>query len=94
MELLTVQNVLAALGICGFIFGAYNYLRNPQIKSDKTDALLVQQLGILQADLTNLRDNHVHTLDVKLDATNEAIHGLTVKVATLSTIMEERLPKK
>lgn len=93
-SVLSPANVTFALGIIGLLFTAYNYLRNPQITADKTDALLVQQLSILQKDVANLRDNHVHTLDIRLDQTNDAISKLALEVTRLSTIIDERIPKK
>jgi len=82
------------VGMAGTLLTIFNYVRNPQISADKTDALLVQQLSMLQKDVANLRDNHVHTLDVRLDSTNDSITKLALEVTRLGTIIEERIPKK
>ncbi len=94
MELLTPSNILFVIAVASAIFAVYAYFRNPQINADKTDALLVQQLSILQKDVANLRDNHVHTLDLRLDQTNDSIGKLALEVTRLSTIIDERIPKK
>ena len=43
-------------------------------------------------------NNHIHTLDIKIDAMNDAMNkamtDMRVEVATLSTIINERIPKK
>lgn len=86
--------IIAALGILGTIFGIYSYFKNPQIKSEKIDALMAQDIKSLRDDVANLRDNHVHSLQQSLEQTNQNVSNLTVQVATLATIINERIPKK
>ena len=52
------------------------------------------KLGVLSSDLTNLRDNHVHTLDVKFDVIKDEISGLKIEMGKLATIIDERIPKR
>lgn len=94
MDYLNPQNITFVIGLLGILFTVYNKFTVPQINSDKTDALLMQQLSDLQTDVINLRDNHIHSLDVKLDLTTESINKINVEVARLSVIIEERIPKK
>lgn len=91
---LILETIVTILGILGTVFGVYNYLRNPQISADKTNALLSQSLLQVQKDLANLRDNHVHTLDMKMDEAMSRINELAIQVAKLSTVIEERIPKR
>ncbi len=91
---LTPSNVTFAAGILGLIFGVYHFFKNPQIKMDKNESLMQQQLVQLGKDLANLRDNHVHTLDTKLDSTIESMNKLALQVERLSVTIEERIPRK
>ena len=92
--ILNFQSLSYILGCAGMIFGIYSYFRNPQIKLEKGEGLMAMSIKQLQLDLTNLRENHMHTLDVKLDATNKSVCDLEVQVAKLSTIIDERIPKR
>lgn len=104
MTALTSENttfLLALVSLVAVAFSIYNYLRNPQINSDKADALMAQALKSLQdnftqfsKDFANLKDNHLHMMDMKIDATNQAVTNLAITVTRLSTIIDERIPKK
>lgn len=39
-------------------------------------------------------NNHIHTVDTKVDTLNGNVSDLSIKVATLTTIIDERIPKK
>ena len=109
---LTPQNITFILGILAIIFSVYNYFRNPQIKSDKTDALLAQRvqwdkemsekrlsdLGLRLDASTTLAQNHIHTVDVKVDNLTNVVNSmntqLTNEITKLSTIINERIPNR
>ena len=42
----------------------------------------------------NLASNHTHTVDVKVDKLIEQVNGMGLSVKELSTIINERIPKK
>jgi len=92
IDVITVIGQIITL--IGVIFIVYNYFKNPQIKSEKTDALLTQRFDIMQKDFNNLKDNHIHSIDVKLEENGKSITNLVVEVVKLSTIIEERIPHK
>ncbi len=96
------------MAVMGVIFGIYHSFRNPQISSDKKDALLDQRVQ-LEREQTEKRfsefssrldsaftlaQNHVHTVDTKVDALNVSVAKLSNEVTRLATIIEERIPKK
>jgi hypothetical protein len=103
-----LQDMMFVLGILGVIFGIYQYFRNPQIAEDKKAALLAQEVKTqtnsvdsrfeaMQENFKGLllqSNNHIHTLEVKIDEINKIIGDVRVNVATLSTIIDERIPKK
>jgi len=41
-----------------------------------------------------LASNHIHTVDVKVDKLTESVHTMSIAVATLGCIIEERIPRK
>ena len=103
-----LQDMMFVLGIMGVIFGIYQYFRNPQIAEDKKAALLAQEVKTqtnsvdsrfeaMQENFKGLllqSNNHIHTLEVKIDEINKIIGDVRVNVAKLSTIIDERIPKK
>jgi uncharacterized protein HemX len=109
MDITTLlQDFVFVLGIIGVIFGVYQYFRNPQVAEDKRAALLAQEVKTtstsveqrfesMQKNFEGLllqSNNHIHSLDIKIDALNKAMTDMRVEVATLSTIINERIPKK
>jgi len=95
MDVLDIITIIGqAITFLGIIFIVYNYFRNPQIKSEKTDALLTQRFNMLESAFNNLRDNHIHTIDTKLDENSKLLNCLQNEVTKLATIIDERIPKK
>lgn len=91
---LTPSNITFVIGLLTVIFSVYLYFRSPQVTLEKSDLMITANINQLQKDLANLRDNHIHTLDNQIQETNKALSLLTIEVAKLSTIIDERLPKK
>lgn len=101
----TPSTITFVLGLLGIMFTVYNYFRDPQIRSDQIDALMKQNLEFISKEFSarfkfldeqfaNLRDNHVHTLETKIDSTNKDMGLMAVEIGKLSTIIEERIPKR
>lgn len=105
---LTTGNILFGLGIIGTIFTIYHYFKNPQVDSEKKDALLAQQVQWnieaterrfteIQSSIKDaflLAQNHTHTVDVKVDGISKEVKELSTAIVKLSTIIEERILKK
>lgn len=99
--------ILGILGLMGIIFTAYRSLTKPQIDNDKKDALLAQQIQWMvegtdrrfkemQENINNLllqSNNHIHTVDTKVDILNTTISDMGNQVTRLATIIDERIPK-
>lgn len=97
-----------ALGIIGLLFGVFRYFKDPQTESDKTDALMKQQMewsaNANEQRFKNMQEsfnalllqsnNHIHTVDGKVDKVHEAMVEMGKHVVRLSTVIEERIPKK
>lgn len=92
----------------GTVFTVYNYFRNPQIKSEKEDALFSQRIKLEKEDYERrfkdlsdrldgsykLAQNHIHTVDTKVDILDKSIQEMGKSIVRLATIIEERIPKK
>ena len=106
--LLTPSNITFGLGIIGLIFTVYSYFKNPQIDGEKKDALLAQQVQWtiegnerrfkeMQENFNQLllqSNNHIHTVDVKVDKVVDSVSMMSNEITKLGTIIEERIPKK
>lgn len=90
----TLTVITFILGISGVVFGIYHYFKNPQIKLEKGESLLSLTVANIQKDITNLRDNHIHTLDMRVGQMNTEMNSLAMRVERLATIIEERIPRK
>lgn len=105
---LTPNNIMFVLGIFGIVFGVYHYFKNPQVDADKRDALLAQQvqwqiegnekrfkqINDSFQSLLLQSNNHIHTVDTKVDALSAKVSGVEIAIAKLGTIIEERIPKQ
>lgn len=107
-SIITPSNIVFVIGLLGVLFSIFIYFKDPQIAAEKTDALLKQQMGFF-IDTTEKRfqtmqenhhqlvlqsNNHIHTVDTKVDKLHASVDKLGNEVVKLSTIIEERIPKK
>ena len=97
-----------AIGIIGLLFTIWEKVKTPQIKADKIDALLSQKVEFTNKattdrfceinkkydDLLLQSNNHIHTVDTKVERLIEVVGVMGKDIVKLSTILEERLPKK
>lgn len=104
-EFLQPQNLLAALGILGVVFGIYSYFRTPQIKSDKDTALLKDELSTVRRDMVSMQNNfdkqiieikttHIASVEKDIKDLTATIGKLSIELTRLSTILDERMPKR
>lgn len=107
-ELVTTSNITFTLGILGILFAVYHYFRNPQIKSDKKDALMSQEaqwakelnesrFKTMQESIAagyTLAQNHIHTVQEHVEILTNRVNEMNVTIAKLTTVIEERLPNK
>jgi hypothetical protein len=109
MEIQDIISItIGVLGIGGFIFGIFHYFKNPQIKSEKKDALFEQQIKFIneinEKRFQSLQDsfqslllqsnNHINTVDTNVQNLTKTIIEMGKDICTLSTIINERIPKK
>ena len=94
MTSLTAQNITFVLGLLGVLFGIYHYFKNPQITSEKKDALLAQQVQ-WTIESNNLRfkemqesikeaftlaQNHTHTVEENVKVLTNTVNGMNLNI--------------
>ncbi len=93
-----LDNAKSILDIIAVLFVVFLYFKKPQIKSEMFDAVFEEKFKNLNATVVNLRDNHIHTLDSKLDQhikDNQIASEANIRQMTrIETLLEERLPHK
>jgi len=105
MENITLQEIVLIIGVLSVIFSVFLYFKNPQIKAEKFDALIKQNIEFLQKEfsekfigfdkqLCNLKDNHLHTMSEDIKSLTKTVNELAVLVGKLETKIDERIPRK
>jgi len=129
-NLVTIPNIMFALGIIGAIFSVFFYFRKPQEDMETKQALaekdisskatilaqkeaegkaslLTQQVqwekeanekkfaefGLRLDNSLTMAQNHIHTVDVKVDSLILSINVMSNRITELATIIDERVPK-
>lgn len=104
---ITPSNITFGLGIVAILFAVYRYFKEPQVQSEKTEALTTQRMqfmsqesdkrfGLMQQSFQDLllqSNNHIHTVDVKVESLTKVMIEMGKEVVKLSTIIDERIPK-
>lgn len=89
--------IIQGATIIGIIFTVYLYFRKPQERSDIQDAVFDVKFNSLEKLVTNLRDNHLHTLETKLNTyiAEQQVHreAMIRQMTRIETLLEERLKK-
>jgi len=66
-----------------------------QVKSDKEDNnRRFLELGEKIDKSMTLAQNHIHTVDTKVDILAKEVGGLGIQITKLATIIDERIPRK
>lgn len=85
------------VGVGGAIFGVFSYFRNPQIKTEKQEALLSQEVINTKAELLKLSTSfnaHILADQSSFSTLNQHVIEVDKSVVRLTTIIDERIPKK
>lgn len=102
------STVTFIVGMLGVLFAIYRYFKEPQVAADKRDALIGEQMNWMKegvdnrfksmqeqiAQLVAQSQNHIHTVDTKVDNVNKSLVEMGREIVKLQTIIEERIPKK
>lgn len=82
--------IVAALSI---VFQVYNSYRKPQIKTDQEVMNFKNEIDNLKKDISDIRETHLRNLEAEIKSLRESVVNLALNVNTLSTIINERIPK-
>jgi len=77
----TLTFIIGIGTVLSFIFTYYNSIKKPQEKGAIIDARFDERFNALKDIVVNLRDNHIHTLEIKLDTHIKENHIYCVKQA-------------
>jgi predicted small secreted protein len=97
MTLENIQFIISVTTLIGFIIVVYKTFRDPDIKTDKSVSLLKDQIQYerkITDKAIETQQNCLHSLEKEVYQQREATDKLTKEVVKLSTIIEERIPKK
>ncbi len=89
----TAENIIASIAVVSIIFNTFQYFSRPQQVSDKREGILALEIKQLKEDIVNLRDNHIHSLEIAIKDTNTNLNLLTNQVGKLATVIDERVPR-
>lgn len=106
--LLTPSNITFCIGVLAMLFTVYRYFKDPQTNEEKKSSLLEQTVDYrgkendrrfteMQQSISTalaLGQNHIHTVDTKVEALTAIVGNMGIEIAKLSTIIEERIPKR
>lgn len=94
----SLNTLIQICTLLGIIFGVYLYFRRPQEDTETRNAVFNERFNNLEGIVLNLRDNHIHTLQEKLEdhVKFESAWQMETsrQIERLNVILEERLPKK
>jgi hypothetical protein len=97
MERETIQFVIEVFTLLAIIFAIYKYFRNPDERAEKAICLLKEQI-LYERKITDkaleTQQNCLHSLEKEIINQKNEILKLNNTVIKLSTIIEERIPKK
>ena len=68
------DTIYLVIALVSALFGVIMWVRRPQEKSEVTDAVYAEKFSSLEKLVLNLRDNHLHTMESKLDLHIEKQH--------------------
>lgn len=108
MDIITIPNIMFAIGILSLIFTVYHYFKNPQIKGEQKDALFAQAMKFMtESNERRFKDmqesfqalllqsnNHINTVDTKVENLTASINNMGREICVLATKIEERIPPK
>ena len=66
-----------------------------QVQNEKEDNnRRFMELGELLRSSMTLAQNHIHTVDTKVDVLAKEVNVLSTKIAQLTTVIDERIPRR
>ncbi len=89
-DFLTTSNVTFMMALLGILFSIYHYFKNPQIDIEKKVDGLTKELAIIRAAF----EGHLLADQASFGLLNSHIVEVDKSVVKLTTIIDERIPRK
>ncbi len=97
MENEILTSIVGIGTILSFVFTWYNSIKRPQEKSKEIDVRMEEKYSALRDIVINLRDNHLHTIECKIDKHIESDQKYQIdcikKMTRIETLLDEIIKK-
>jgi hypothetical protein len=94
MNYFTPQNITIAVLLISNLFQIFLYFRNPQENLDKKLLVLGGKHDDLVREVADIKKTNIIEINKNIADLTSTMNDMKIAVAKLSTIIEERLPKK
>lgn len=88
---LLFNEITFVLAIASAVFWVFNYINNPQHKTEldiQSIRAEIESHEKLSDQITNLKDNDMHTIELKLDTVVDSISTLREEVAAEKALLD------
>ncbi len=90
---LTTDSVLFAITVISIVFNVYQYFKKPQDKQELDGIKLTDRVATLEKEINEMRQTHLVAMEKDIKELSGSVQNLSLTVAKLSTIIDERIPK-
>lgn len=94
MSLDQLSWIIGVVGLLGIVFTVYKYFRDPQIRTEKLDAVMELRLNNMEQSIQKMISNHLPHIDAKINGIQSQLAEQDKTLVRLATIIEERIQKK
>ena len=82
-----IQLIISAVTLLGVVFAVYKYFRDPDIRADKTLAIMKERCDLkhqnIDANILAIKENHLRHLEAD-------VQQIKIDIAKILAVMEER----
>lgn len=90
---LIISIIMASLSFLSILFTVFNAYKKPQEDANLTSKQLRNDIDKIKEELIEVKTTHLRTVEEDLRNLTKVVNDLSLSVATLSTIINERIPK-
>lgn len=94
MQYFTPSNLTIGFLIISNLFSVFLYFKNPQVSIEKKMIVLDGKYTDLARELSEIRQTNIVAINKNVTDLTSTVNKLELTVAKLSTIIDERIPKK
>lgn len=94
MNFTSPANIALVVLVATNVFQVYLYFRNPQVDMEKKYISLVDGLAAMQKEIKDIKETNIISINKNVTELSSTVKSLEISVAKLSTVIDERIPKK